>query len=354
MEAEWFHLTRVHLARSNGKYNECLLKLGCPICGPNRRIVLSSVFDGVRVVEVAQWTLAPAAAMVLADFGAEVIKIENPATGDPQRQLASGGAVPIVNGVNFIHEQSNRGKKSLSLNLQDERGRKILGDLVATADVFVTNFLPSVRQRLRIDEESIRVHNPGIVYASALGQGSKGPDADKGGYDAAMYWARGGVGWSVSDAGSPPPLQPGGFGDKAAAMNLAFGIAAALFRRGRTGEGGSVETSLLSTALWQNSSAVTYSLGLEEDFRRSDRPITNPIVHVYRTSDDRWISLVMLQSDRYWDDLCERIGRPDLIKDSRYIDAASRTRECGCMCGGTSRGILPSHAFLLVQATRGC
>jgi crotonobetainyl-CoA:carnitine CoA-transferase CaiB-like acyl-CoA transferase len=287
---------------------------------------VESVFDGVKIIEVAQWTLVPAASMVFADFGADVIKIENPLTGDPQRGLVSAGAVPGAHGVNFIQEQTNRGKRSLTLNLRDPRGRRILGELVGTADVFVTNYLPGVRSRLRIDEDSIRADNPGIVYASALGQGSHGPDAGKGGYDAAMYWARGGVAWSLAEGDGLPPVQPGGFGDKAAAMNLAFGIAAGLFRRSQTGHGGSVETSLLATALWQNSSAVTYSLGLGADFRRQDRPVSNPIVHVYATSDGRAVSLVMLQSDRYWPDLCTRIGRPDLITDERFRDSAARQR----------------------------
>src|SRR4051812_7542624 len=151
-------------------------------------------FDGVRVVEVAIWWFVPAAGAILADWGAEVIKVEHPITGDPQRALMTSGLVPNTGGVNFMMEQSNRGKRSVGINLATDDGREVLYELVKTADVFLTNLRAPARQRLQIDVEHIQAVNPRVVYARGTGQGSQGPDADKGGYDAASFWSRGGIG----------------------------------------------------------------------------------------------------------------------------------------------------------------
>lgn len=286
---------------------------------------MTQIFSGVRIIELAQWTFAPAAASVFAEFGADVVKIERPGRGDPQRALVTAGLVPQVDGVNINHEQTNRGKRSMTLDLKSSEGREILLDLVRGADVFLTNYLPPVRRSLRLEPHHLQEINPTVVYAIASAHGGRGEDADTGGYDAASYWARGGVASSVSqDTSRRPPEQPGAFGDRIAAMNLAFGIAAALYRRATSGVGGVVETSLLAAALWQNASSITYSLASGEEFRRGDRPSTNPIVGSYETSDHRWISLVMQESDRYWAGLCERLGRAELAADARFVDAAAR------------------------------
>jgi crotonobetainyl-CoA:carnitine CoA-transferase CaiB-like acyl-CoA transferase len=285
------------------------------------------VFSGVRVLEVAQWTFAPAAAGVLADFGADVIKIEDPRTGDPQRGLATAGVSPVVGGVNLVHAQTNRGKRSLGLDLRTARGQEILGKLVAASDVFLTNFLRPARQKLKLEPEDIRALNPRIVYARATGQGPEGPDADQGGYDLTSYWLRSGINSALThpEAGHFV-MQPPAFGDKVGAMNLAFGIAAGLFHRERTGSGTVVDVSLLATALWQNSSAMTYTVGLGREHPIQQRRRTNPLVHAYRTADKRWLCFSMLESDRYWPDLCAHLGRPDLADDERFRDAAARTR----------------------------
>ncbi|PXY33251.1 CaiB/BaiF CoA transferase family protein [Prauserella endophytica] len=284
------------------------------------------VFDGVQVLEVAQWTFAPAAAAVLADFGASVIKIEDPVTGDPQRGLASSGVVPMVGGVNVVTAQTNRGKRSVGLNLRDPRGHELLLRLVERADVFVTNFRGPARRKLGFDEDTVRARNPRIVYARATAQGARGPDADRGGYDFTSFWMRSGIAAALTaeDADRPLP-QPPAFGDKAGAMNLAFGIAAALYRRERTGVGSTVDVSLLGSALWQHSSAILYSWGLDREFPVVTGRSANPIARSYRTGDGRWIALMMIESDRWWPDLCRHLDRPDLLADERFADAAARS-----------------------------
>lgn len=287
---------------------------------------LTPVFDGVRVLEVAQWTFAPAAAAVLADFGASVIKVEDPVTGDPQRGLASAGVVPTVNGVNLVTAQTNRGKRSVGVNLRDPRGQELLMELVDQADVFVTNFRGPARVKLGFDEQTVRARNPRIIYARGTGQGAHGPDADRGGYDFTSYWIRSGIAAALTAEGADRPLnQPPAFGDKVGAMNLAFGIAAALFRRERTGQGAIVDVSLLGTALWQHSSAILYSWASGREFPVTTGRSTNPIARGYRTADDRWIALMMIESDRWWADLCRHLDRVDLITDERFVDAAART-----------------------------
>jgi len=283
------------------------------------------VLDGVTVLEVAQWTFAPAAAAVLADFGASVIKIENPVTGDAQRGLASAGIVPSFGGVNMVMAQTNRGKRSMGLNLRDPRGHELLMELVDRADVLLTNFRGPALLKLGVDEDTVRARNPRIIYARATGQGVRGPDADRGGYDFTAFWMRSGLAsaFTAEDADRPTP-QPPAFGDKAGAMNLAFGIAAALFRRERTGEGALVDVSLLGSALWQHSSAILYSWGLGREFPILAGRSANPVARSYRSADGRWIGLMMIESDRWWADLCRHLDRPDLITDERFADAVAR------------------------------
>jgi crotonobetainyl-CoA:carnitine CoA-transferase CaiB-like acyl-CoA transferase len=287
--------------------------------------------DGIRVLEVAQWWFVPAAGAILSDWGAEVIKIEHPETGDPQRGLITSGLIP-QGGFNFMWEQPNRGKKSVALDIRKERGRELLYKLAERSDVFLTSFLPAARRKLAIDVEDIRRVNPKIIYARGSGQGVRGPDAERGGYDAASYWARGGIGAVLTGTGSdgPPVSQRPAFGDSLGGMTIAGGISAALFRRERTGVASVVDISLLGTAMWNISADITMAralaaLGLGKGMPKMDRTmVPNPIVNAYQTKDGRWIMLVMLQSDRNWPDLCRHLGRPDLIDDVRFVSSAAR------------------------------
>src|SRR5262245_33277800 len=254
--------------------------------------------EGIRVLEVAQWWFVPSAGAILADWGAEVIKIEHPETGDPQRGLITSGLIP-QGGFNFMWEQPNRGKKSVALDIRKEQGRELLYKLAERSDVFLTSFLPAARRKLAIDVEDIRRVNPKIIYARGSGQGVRGPDAERGGYDAASYWARGGIGSALTGTGSdgPPVSQRPAFGDSLGGMTIAGGISAALFRRERTGAASVVDISLLGTAMWNISADITMAralaaLGLGKGMPKMDRKMApNPIVNPYQTKDKRWIML---------------------------------------------------------------
>jgi crotonobetainyl-CoA:carnitine CoA-transferase CaiB-like acyl-CoA transferase len=289
---------------------------------------MNDVLDGIRVLEVAAWTFVPAAGAVLADWGADVIKVEHPKTGDPQRGLISSGLIPGGPGaVNYIIEQPNRGKRSIGLDISTDEGRELLYRLAERSDVFLTNFLPDVRRRLKIDVEHIRAVNPNIIYARGSGQGTRGPDAERGGYDGASFWARGGIAAALTPRDLDYPIGPRpAFGDLPGGMTIAGGIAAALFKRERTGVPSVVDVSLLGFAMWMLSPDVVASKLYGGDplpkFSRTEAP--NPLTNTYRTSDGRHVTLIMLQPDRFWPDLCRRIDRPDLIDDPRFADGMSR------------------------------
>jgi len=294
---------------------------------------MENVLDGVRVLEVAQWWFVPSAGAVLADWGAEVIKIEHPETGDPQRGLVTSGLVP-KGGFNFMWEQPNRGKKSVGIDLRSEGGRELLYRIAAQSDVFLTSFLPETRRKLRIDVDDLRAVNPRIIYARGSGQGVRGPDAERGGYDGASFWARGGIAAALTaDPAGPPVSQRPAFGDGIGGMTIAGGIAAALFRRERTGEPSVLDISLLATAMWTLAPDITMAKALAALAGRTPkldrRTSPNPIVNAFATRDGRWIMLIMLQSDRDWPDLCRHLGRPELIDDPRFRSAADRFEHRG-------------------------
>jgi crotonobetainyl-CoA:carnitine CoA-transferase CaiB-like acyl-CoA transferase len=290
---------------------------------------MTKPLEGVRIIEVSSWMFVPSAGAVLVDWGAEVVKVEHPLTGDPQRGLITSGLVPGgAGGVNFMMEQPNRGKQSVAIDISTPDGHEALMRLVEGADVFLTSYLPQVRRKLGIDVDDLRARNPHIIVARGTGQGSKGPDAEKGGYDGASFWARGGVAAIMPERDGWPAGQPGpAFGDVMAGLSTAGAIAAALYRRKETGEPSVVDVSLLATAMWQISPLVVASklFGLSKMPGGGDRKqVPNPVVGAYRTGDDRFISLILLQSDRYWADLVERLGVPDMATDPRFADAAAR------------------------------
>ena len=282
------------------------------------------MFEGVRVLEVGTWVMVPGAGVLLADFGADVVKVEHARSGDPARGLVTGGLTPNQGGVNLMVEQVNRAKRSVGLDLGQDAGRELLYELAAGADVFLTSFLPDARRKLGIDVEDIRAVNPRIVYAKADAVGPAGPEGGKPGYDAAVFFGRGGILNSFSVPDAPLPRPRPGFGDKTASLAIAYGIAAALFRREREGVATVVDVSLLGSAMWVASSDIVYSAALGSDFSRVERPATNPIATHYATSDGRWIMLSMLESQRWWAPLCRALGRDDLVDDPRFADAASR------------------------------
>ena len=276
---------------------------------------MATVLDGVRVVEVADWGFVPSAGAALGDWGAEVIKVEHPRVGDPIRGLITGGLIPGASGRNFIVEQIGRHKRSVGIDLANDAGRDLLCRLVARADVFLTNFLPDARERLRITFDDLRKVNPRLVYAKGHGQGARGPDARRGGYDGVSFWARG----AVADRLSPPGQYVGqrpAFGDFIGGMCLAGGVAAALFRRERSGEGIEIDVSLLGTAIWVMSPDITAALMYGNMLpTAAEMPvIPNPLVGNYRCGDGKSIVLMMLQSERFWPHFAETVGRRDLLE----------------------------------------
>jgi crotonobetainyl-CoA:carnitine CoA-transferase CaiB-like acyl-CoA transferase len=288
---------------------------------------MTAVMQGVRVLEVAEHTFVPAASALLADWGADVIKIEHVERGDAMRGLATTGVVSVSSDVHVLLEHSNRGKRSLGLDLTSPDGLDVLYKIAATADVFLTNKLPSVRAKLKIGEEEIRAHNPRIIYAAGTGQGERGPEANRGSYDSLAFWCRAGVAVGTTRPEYeyvPAPPAPG-FGDSLGASVIAGGIMGALFHRERTGEAPSVDVSLLSTGMWAMGQALALSLqqGVPWTARPGGEPRLNPLVEEYLTADGRWLAFCCLQAGKYWAPICAVIGRPELATDPRFADHAS-------------------------------
>nr|WP_090343517.1 CoA transferase [Mycolicibacterium malmesburyense]CRL74552.1 putative acyl-CoA transferase/carnitine dehydratase [Mycolicibacterium malmesburyense] len=293
----------------------------------------AGAFDGIRVVELAQWVFVPVAGALLADWGADVVRVER-LDGDPYRGLATQGIGTDHGGVNLSMALANRGKRSIALDLRHPRGLEVLDDLLASADVLLTSLRPGALERLGLGADAVRARHPHLVYARGHGFGVRGPDADQPGYDSSAFWARGGVGHMLTPAERDYPIsQRGAMGDRNGAMALAFGIAAALLKRTRTGAGSVVDVSLLATAMWMLSSDLLAALNGGEAQPVSGRgPQVNPLTGTYRTKDDRHIQLMFLQGDRYWGDFCRIVGRPELTDDPRFADlAARRTNAAACI-----------------------
>jgi crotonobetainyl-CoA:carnitine CoA-transferase CaiB-like acyl-CoA transferase len=282
---------------------------------------------GVRVLEVAQFTFVPAAGAVLADWGADVIKVEHAETGDAQRGLSAVMDMPVGSGSFApLMEHPNRGKRSIGLALERPEALGVLHELIRTSDVFLTNFLPRARRRLGIELEDVRKINADIIYVRGSGFGSTGPDSEKGGYDSTAFWARGGsaLGTTPTEFDGLCKMPAGAYGDSLGGMTIAGGIAAALLARERTGETSVVDVSLLGVGAWANALSVGFALltgAPPERAPSSGTARTNPLVGHYRTADDRWIVLAMLQPGRYWPEFCHRIGREDLLTDARFATA---------------------------------
>jgi len=283
--------------------------------------------DGVRVLEVAQFTFVPAAGAVLADWGADVIKVEHAEKGDAQRGLSALMGMPVGSGSFApLMEHPNRGKRSLGLALEQPGALEVLHELIRTSDVFLTNFLPAARRRLGIEIDDVRKINPDIIYVRGSGFGNSGPDSEKGGYDSTAFWARAGsaVGTTPVDYGGLCKMPAGAYGDSLGGMTIAGGIAAALFARQRTGETSVIDVSLLGVGAWANALPVGFALlegGPPAPRAPGNSAPTNPLVGNYRTADDRWLVLAMLQPGRYWPEFCRHIDREDLITDPRFSTA---------------------------------
>lgn len=283
------------------------------------------VLDGIKVVELAEHGFVPSCGAILADWGADVVKIERP-TGDPLRAIMAAGFVADTGDFNFLWELYNRNKRGIAIDLRVPEGRAVFDRLVERADVLITNFLPSARAKLRTNPEDLWAVNPRLIYAKGHGQGQRGPDADQGGFDAVSYWSRGGIGHLLTPEGGPMVMQRGAMGDAPSGAMLAGGIAAALFHRERTGKGMVVDTSLLNFAVWQLGVDLTATTVLREEPAKTDtsKALSNPLVGPYKTRDGRWLILNMIDDTRHWVPACRALGLAELIDDPRFVDTAAR------------------------------
>lgn len=285
-----------------------------------------SLFSDLLVIDCASFIAGPAAGTILADFGAQVIKIEPPGQGDGYRLLKHLPGVPVSD-TNYPWRLTNRGKKSLAVDLKAPEGRALLDQLIERADVFITNFPLGVRERLRLRYEDISAINPGTIYASLTPYGETGPEAGSTGYDATAWWARSGLMDSVrANADTPPGVSVPGMGDHMSACSLYGAIVTALYQRQRTGEGSMVGSSLLANGLWSNGFMVQAALDGAKMEVRLDRAKRSAFTQLYRCRDDRWFLLTILPQaqEEAWPRLARCLGHEEWLEDPRFASIASR------------------------------
>jgi len=285
---------------------------------------MTKPMQGVRILEVAQHTFVPAAGAILADWGADVIKVEHPKRGDTMRGFVNIGGVKVNPARNTLMEHPNRGKRSVGLDVSTPEGQQVIYELAKTADVFLTNYLPAARQKLNIDIEHIRAANPNIIYARGSAYGDKGPERETGGFDGTAFWSRSGVGYAMSPAELEGPLTQGipAFGDSIGGMNIAGGIAAALLHRDRTGHASEIDVSLLSSACWAAGTAI--DMGIETGITTRNRMPSsganpgNPFMGNFRTADGGTINLCVLTPGPCIRDTFAHLGLPEAGDDPRF------------------------------------
>jgi crotonobetainyl-CoA:carnitine CoA-transferase CaiB-like acyl-CoA transferase len=283
---------------------------------------MAGPMEGVKVVELGVWVAGPAAGGILADWGADVIKIEPP-TGDPARMF--GRMLGIDDGVSPPFEMDNRGKRSIMLDLTTDDGRASALELVSGADVFLTNVRPAALRRTGLDFETVAARNPRLVYGLITGYGERGPDADRAAYDVAAFWARAGLAHLLTRPGETPPFQRGGMGDHTAGMTLAAAVCAALVARTRTGTGQLVSTSLYRQGAYTVSFDLNTFLMTGHSIAIGQREtMGNPCMNNYVAGDGRRFWIVGLQGDRHWPALCRAVGRPEWLTDPRFATGRSR------------------------------
>src|ERR1700744_60870 len=286
---------------------------------------MAGIFEGLKVLDCATFIAAPAAATVLSDFGAEVIKIEPPGTGDPYRLLPKLPGYPS-SPHNFAGLWAGRNKRSLALDLAKPEGREVLYRLIAEADVFITNFPPGVRKRLGITYEEVKPLNARLIYASFTGYGEKGAEADKPGFDSNAYWARSGLMDLVrADENTTPARSIPGMGDHPCAMAFYGAMVTALYKRERTGEGSHVASNLMANGVWAAGVLAQAKLcGATFQARRTRERALNAVTNHYRCRDGRWLILSLLNEERQWPTLAKGMGRGGLITDARFATKADR------------------------------
>jgi len=277
--------------------------------------------EGVRVVELGVWVAGPSAAAILADWGADVVKIEPP-EGDPFRGLFAG-LIELEGNPPF--ELDNRGKRSIALDLETPAGKEVAWKLIERADVFISNLRPRALAKLGFTYDECSARNPRLIYCQVTGYGPEGEESNRAAYDVGAFWSRGAVAASLMAPGTEPPQQRGGMGDHMTGANAAGAIAAALYARERTGRGQRVAVSLLRIGAYM----MGWDLNTQLRFGMVTPPYdrqhaVNPIINCFRDRDGRWFWLLLLQADRHWPDLLRAIEAPWLAEDPRFMDIPSR------------------------------
>jgi len=320
---------------------------------------MSEALKGIKVIDVSQVAAVPICARHLGDFGASVIHIENPKTGDSWRtlQAGQGGNAGLPSEFNYNWENYNRNKKSLALNFASPEGKEIFYKLIKEADVFVTNLRLYEIEKFKVDYQTLRKINPRLIYGALTAYGKKGPDKDMPAYDTTSYWARSGLPYVLTNPGSAGPVFRTAIGDNVTGLALAYGVMTALYHRERTGEGQEIDVALLHAGYYQITFDIACTLatgkdmvqegaafqwldpekkkirdGLMEKLQTTQKELTefyrenspNPLGIPYETKDGRTMTFAALHPDRYWHDLCKAVGRLDLEKDPKYATIEAR------------------------------
>ena len=289
-----------------------------------------NIFSDLTVIDLASYIAGPAATTILSDFGANVIKVEPPGGGDPYRRFYATPPNPVCE-KNYSWQLTNRNKRGIALDLKKPGAKEILTRLVKRADVLVTNYPPKVRQGLGLTYEELAPLNPRLIYADITGYGSKGPEADKPGFDVTAYWARTGLMQVTHDEGSPPTLPIPGIGDHATASTLYSAIVTGLYRREKTGLGGHVTTSLIAEGAWAAAAWIEGGLNGARFYSQHNRKTPpNALLNPYRTADNRWLLLVAAQ-EKDWPGFVKAINMPQLLTDPRFADKQLRVANAAAL-----------------------
>ncbi len=288
---------------------------------------MSGILEGIKVISMGQIVAIPAASSVMADWGAEVVKLE-PLTGEMHRGQRTNQGVATTGQVNWIMQVLNRNSRGLAIDLKQAPGKEIVYKLVRDADIFMSNYERSSVKRLGFDYATLSQINPRLIYGFVSGYGPVGPDKNERGYDFTAGWARSGMMYMIGEPGTPPAPQRAGMIDSAAGAHLLGGICAALFEREKTGRGREIEVSLYHTGAWSLHMDIEMAAGGRIPLKHDRTKATNPIWNSYRTKDDRWFWLAMLQPDPAWPGFCRAIGKPELQNDPKFDSIDTRSQNC--------------------------
>ncbi len=290
---------------------------------------MAGPLEGIKVVDFSTWAVGPATCEVLGDWGADVIKIEHPEGGDPTRGWRGIAWMPSGSPSNVGWLADNRSKKSITLDLSKDEGKKVAYRLIEKVDVFVSNLPADSLKKLRMDYETLKLINSKLIYGHVTGYGNKGSSALRPGYDYTGFWASSGIMSLMGEAGTPPGFCRPAFGDHVTTGYLVAGILAALYAREKSGVGQRVDITLMGTGLWAVDWQTQATLLTGKDAERANRKkMPNPMANSYQAKDGRWFMLFMLFPERFWPPFCKALNIEHLEHDPRFDTTERRARNC--------------------------